>query len=121
MPSLRPSVVPPAVTRAAAALAALSGATVADSTVPAAPGRLEARYTLTLAGLPFGGGTWQVDVREDQFSAKVTGSVGGLAQLLTSGSASTAAQGSISRGHLWGTSYASTVMYGKRADEVRMS
>src|SRR5262245_13820935 len=113
MPTLRPYVVPPAVTRAGAVLAALIGAMVADCTEATAQGRLEARYTLTLAGLPFGGGTWQVDVREDQFSARVIGSIGGLAQLLTSGSASTTAQGSISRGHLWGTSYASTVMYGK--------
>jgi len=109
------------IVRATAALTAFAAGTLAICDGAAAQGRLEAQYTLTLAGLTFGSGTWQVEVRDDQYNATVNGTIGGVLQVLTSGGASTVARGTVSRGHLTGTGYASTVTYGKRQDEVRMS
>jgi hypothetical protein len=119
---MQPYLAMPAV-RAAVALGALIGMTAGDagSGGAAAQGRLEAQYTVTLAGIPFGTGTWQVDVREDQFNASMSGSTGGLLQLFSGGSLSTVARGSVSRGNLSGAAYASTIFYGKRQDDVRIA
>jgi hypothetical protein len=64
MPSLRPSFALSAA-RTAAVLAVLAGATATDAGngSAVAQGRLEARYSLHLGSLPFGYGTWLVDVR----------------------------------------------------------
>jgi hypothetical protein len=104
---MQPYLAMPAI-RATLALAALIGVTTGDagSGGAAAQGRLEAHYKLSLAGIPFGTGAWQVEVREDQFTATVTGATGGLLQLFTSGSVSTVARGSVSHGQLW-AAYAS--------------
>ena len=48
----------------AAAAAALVSAEPAH-----AQGRLDARYTVTLAGLPIGKGAWVIDIAENQFTA----------------------------------------------------
>ena len=44
-----------------------------------AQGRLDARYVVTLAGLPIGKGAWVIDIAEDQFTAAASGSTSGSA------------------------------------------
>jgi hypothetical protein len=84
-------------------------------------GRLDAHYSVTLGGVPFGRGAWQIDIREDQFTATVSGATAGLMRMFTSGHATSAARGTVSHGHLFASSYASTIVADKRQDEVRMA
>jgi Protein of unknown function (DUF3108) len=84
-------------------------------------GRLDAHYSLTLGGVPFGRGAWQIDIREDQFTATVSGATAGLMRMFTSGHATSAARGTVSHGQLFASSYASTIIADKRQDEVRMA
>jgi len=84
-------------------------------------GRLDALYSVTLGGVPFGRGAWQIDIREDQFTATVSGATAGLMRMFTSGHATSAARGTVSHGQLFASSYASTIIADKRQDEVRMA
>ena len=63
-----------------------------------AQGRLDARYYVTLGGVPFGKGSWLIDVRDDQFTAVVSGATSGLLRLFTNGQGSSAARGTVSGG-----------------------
>jgi hypothetical protein len=85
-----------------------------------AQGRLEARYEATLGGLPLGKGAWLIDVREDQFTATVSGVTSGLLQVIASGQGRSAVHGTMSAGQPVGTAYASSIVAGKKLDEVRM-
>jgi hypothetical protein len=101
------------------AMLAVATADASSSTVWA-QGRLEAHYQATLGGLPLGKGAWQIDVREDQFSAALTGATSGFLQVIASGRGTSAVRGTISGGQPVGTTYASSIITGKKMDEVRM-
>ena len=47
-------------------------------------GKLEGRYTVTLAGIPIGKGSWIVEIRERQYSAMADGRVAGLMRAISS-------------------------------------
>jgi hypothetical protein len=85
-----------------------------------AQGRLEARYEATLGGLPVGKGAWLIDVRDDQFSATLNGSTSGLVQVVASGRGRSAVSGTVSGGQPAAAAYASSIVSGKKVDEVRM-
>jgi hypothetical protein len=85
-----------------------------------AQGKLEARYHATLGGLPLGKGAWLIDVREDQFSAAVTGATSGILQVIASSQGTSAVRGTMSGGQPVGATYASSILTGKKLDEVRM-
>jgi uncharacterized protein DUF3108 len=85
-----------------------------------AQGRLEARYEATLGGLPVGKGAWLIDVRDDQFSATLNGSTSGLVQVVASGRGRSAVTGTVSGGQPAAAAYASSIVSGKKVDEVRM-
>ncbi|MEA2892849.1 MAG: hypothetical protein QOI05_3642, partial [Bradyrhizobium sp.] len=48
-------------------------ALVAAASPASAQGKLDARYEVTLAGLPVGKGSWVVDIADDQYSASASG------------------------------------------------
>ena len=52
-------------------LAAL--ASIAAAEPVAAQGKLEARYTATLAGIPIGEGSWRIDIGDTQYTAAADG------------------------------------------------
>jgi Protein of unknown function (DUF3108) len=83
-------------------------------------GRLEARYQATLGGLPLGKGAWQIDVREDQFSAALSGTTSGFLQVIANTQGTSAVRGTMSGGQPVGATYASSIVTGKKMDEVRM-
>ena len=62
-----------AIVLSAAALAA----TVADAGWGAslAQGKLDARYAVSLGGLPVGQGAWVIDIGDDHFTASASGAV----------------------------------------------
>ena len=102
-------------------VAALAVATAdAGRSAAWAQGRLEARYQATLGGLPLGKGAWQIDVRDDQFSAALSGATSGFLQVIASAQGTSAVRGTISGGQPVGATYASSIVTGKKIDEVRM-
>jgi hypothetical protein len=104
---------------AAAALAAtLADASRADIR---AQGRLDARYTVSLSGLPVGKGAWVVDIMDDQYTAAASGSATGLMQVIASGHGQSAARGAIVGGQLVPASYVSSITTDKKYDDVRMA
>jgi hypothetical protein len=86
-----------------------------------AQGKLDARYVVTLSGLPIGRGAWVIDIGEDYFTAAGSGTTAGLLSVFASGEGQSAARGTISGGQLVASTYASRIVMGEKSDEVRMA
>ncbi len=100
---------------------AVSAAFMVDAARGAqAQGKLEANYGVSLAGVPFGRGSWTIDVRDGHYSASVRGSTVGLMRIFASGQGSSAARGIISNGQPLAASYASSIKTDKKYDQVHM-
>src|SRR4051812_17344018 len=72
-----------------------------------AQGKLEARYTASLAGIPLGTGVWVIDIASDQYTAVASGRTSGLVKLISDGSGSGGAHGVVQGASMMPTSYAS--------------
>jgi hypothetical protein len=84
-------------------------------------GRLDARYAVTLAGVPIGKGAWVVDIAEDQFTAAASGATAGLLRVLSSGQGSGASRGYIVGGNPVPASFAASITADKKTEEIRMT
>ena len=60
-----------------------------------AQGKLDARYTVSLAGIPLGKGAWVIDIADDQYTAAASGMTTGLVRVFTSGQGT----GAVARRH----------------------
>ena len=87
----------------------------------AAQGRLEAQYTVTLAGLPIGQGTWVIDLSDRQYSSAATGGTTGLLRAFTGGEGGTTVQGTLQAGKPVQSAYAATIKSSKKTDEIRLT
>ena len=85
-----------------------------------AQGKLDARYEVTLAGIPVGKGSWVVDIADDQYSASASGGTSGLLKAFASGSGTGGSQGRIVNGALIPQAYSATVQ-SKKSETIRMS
>ena len=85
-----------------------------------AQGRLDARYTVSVGGLPVGKGSWVIDIADDHYSAAASGTTTGLIQVFASGHGQSASRGTVSGGNLLASSYASSIVTDQKYDEVRM-
>jgi hypothetical protein len=85
-----------------------------------AQGKLDARYTVTLAGLSIGRGSWVINIGEDEFSATANGTTAGLARVFASGQGYSSVQGRIAAGKLAPTVYTTSIRTGQEEYEVRM-
>ena len=74
--------------------------TAGSGGVASAQGKLDARYTASLAGIPIGHGAWFVDIGDDKYLAAASGTTAGLMRLFSSGEGTGAARGSIVNGQL---------------------
>ena len=110
---------PAALTAALCVMAAIA----TDATRPAAAqgGRLEAEYNATLAGIPLGHGSWVIEIFEDQYTAAANGATTGVLKLFTGAHGTSAAHGTINGGQPVPTSYAATINYDRKVDDVRMA
>jgi hypothetical protein len=109
-----------AAARASGLLAGIMG--IMLPLVPAAAqGRLDARYEVTLAGIPVGKGAWTIEVTDDQYSAAASGGTTGLLKAFSSGSGSGASQGRVVNGTPAATSYLATVESAKKSETIRIS
>ena len=102
-------------------LFAVSVLTLAGAGSVQAQRKLEARYTASLAGIPLGSGTWVIDITPDQYTAVATGHTTGLVKLIADGSGSTGARGALQGASLVPSTYVSSTVSDKKADEVRMT
>jgi hypothetical protein len=85
-----------------------------------AEGRLDARYSVTLAGLPIGHGSWTIEIGDDHFSATASGAATGLLRVFASGQGHSSVRGNMSAGQPVSSTYSSSISTDKRYDEVRM-
>jgi hypothetical protein len=89
--------------------------------VPAhAQGRLDARFTASLAGVQIGKGAWVIDISDDQYTAAASGKTTGLMRVFASGRGNSASHGIMVGGRLVPTSYAASITSKKKTNEVRM-
>jgi len=105
---------------AVAAAAAISAVGVDAGHVAAAQSRLDAEYSVTLAGIPIGRGKWTVDVSEDQYSAAASGATTGLLKIFSSAKGTSVSHGTFAAGHPMPASYVATINYERRVDDVRI-
>ena len=103
-----------------AVIAALT-AWVAAAPAAHAQAKLDARYTVTLGGIPVGRGGWVVDLSENQYSAAANGMATGLIKLFAGGSGTTYSRGDVVNGQLQPRDYAATLTISKKKDEVGMT
>jgi hypothetical protein len=100
-------------------------ATTAIALVAADPamaqGRLDARYTVSLAGVPIGKGAWVIDIADNQFTAAASGATAGLLRIFASGQGSGASRGYIVGGNPVPASFAATITSDKKTEEIRMT
>jgi hypothetical protein len=100
--------------------AVLAWTTAVEADRAHAQGKLDARYTVTLAGLPVGRGSWVVDVTDDHFSAAANGTTAGVMRVFTSGQGKSAARGPIAGGQPVPSTYTSSIVTDQKYDDVRM-
>jgi hypothetical protein len=100
----------------------MGGAFAADaSRLAQAQGRLEAEYTVSLAGIPIGRGNWVIEISEDQFTAAATGATSGILRWFSQGHGSSSSQGTVNAGHPSPTSYMASITTDRKFDDVRMA
>jgi hypothetical protein len=102
--------------------AATLAVTIADAHqgLGLAQGKLDARYSVTLGGLPVGRGAWVIDITDDHFNASASGATAGLMRVFASGQGQSAARGAVSGGQPVPSTYASSIVTDQKLDEVRM-
>ena len=103
------------------ALILLSGLACGIASAACAQGRLEARYTASVAGIPVGRGSWMIDIGQNQYTAAASGRVVGLLKILSNGEGTVAARGGIEGGRLLPAGYSSRVTVDGKVDEVRLA
>ena len=86
-----------------------------------AQGKLDARYTAWLSGIPLGKGAWVIDIGEDQYSAAAIGKTSGLVRIFAPGEGSGAANGIVISNQFAPASYAASITTGKKTEETRMA
>lgn len=92
------------------------------SALPAlAQGKLDARYEVTLAGIPVGRGAWTIEIAEDHYSATVSGATVGLLKAISGGHGNGTAQGRVVNGQLAPINYTATSETSKKAETIRMA
>ena len=84
-----------------------------------AQGKLEARYTASIAGLPIGRGAWVIEISDDQFTAAASGATSGVLRMFAAGEGTGASRGSVNGGQPIPSSYAASITYDRKLDEVR--
>lgn len=89
--------------------------------VAAAQGRLEAEYVVTVAGLTIGRGNWVVEITDDRYTAAASGMTTGILKFFTGARGTGASRGTFSGGQPVPSSYAATIIYDRRVDDVRMA
>ena len=86
-----------------------------------AQGKLDARYTATLAGIPLGKGAWVIDVTDIEYVAAASGMTTGLVRVFTGGQGSGASRGGIVSGNFAPASYSASISTDKKTEEISIT
>jgi hypothetical protein len=86
-----------------------------------AQGRLDARYAVSLSGVPIGKGAWVIDIAENQFTAAASGATSGLLSVFASGQGSGASRGIVVSGNPVPATFAASITTAKKTEEIRMT
>ena len=86
-----------------------------------AEGKLEARYVVSLAGIQVGKGNWLIEVSDSHYSAAASGTTTGLLHVFNDGHGNSSTRGTLQSGRPVSAIFASTIIAGKKADEVRIT
>ena len=100
---------------------AVTAGVVAAADPALAQGRLDARYAVSLAGVPVGKGAWVIDIAENQFTAAASGATAGLLRVFASGQGSGASRGYIVGGNPVPATFAASITSDKKTEEIRMT
>jgi hypothetical protein len=84
-------------------------------------GRLEAEYLVTISGIPVGRGNWIIEISDDQYTAAASGTTTGIIRFFTGARGTGAAHGTLIGGQPVPTSYAATINYDHKIDDVRIA
>jgi hypothetical protein len=104
------------------AVGVAAAATVMATADPVlAQGRLDARYAVSLGGVPVGKGAWVIDIAENQFTAAASGATAGLLRVFASGQGSGASRGFIVGGNPVPATFAASITSDKKTEEIRMT
>src|ERR1700691_6690707 len=87
----------------------------------AAQGRLEGQYTASISGIPIGRGNWIIEIANDQYTAAASGTTTGLVRFFTGARGTSAAHGNVGAGPPVPSSYAATIDYDRKIDDVRIA
>jgi Protein of unknown function (DUF3108) len=85
-----------------------------------AQGKLDARYTASLAGVPIGKGAWVIDIGDDQYTAAASGATAGILSVFTSGQGSGGSRGNVRGDGLVPSTYASSITADQKTEEMRV-
>jgi hypothetical protein len=85
-----------------------------------AQGKLDARYTASLAGVPIGKGAWIIDIGDDQYTAAASGMTAGILSVFTSGQGSGASRGRVHGDGFSPNTYASSISTDHKLEEMRI-
>ena len=88
---------------------------------PPTQGRLEAEYLVTISGIPIGRGNWIIEISDDQYTAAASGTTTGIIRFFTGARGTGAAHGNVIGGQPVPTSYAATINYDRKIDDVRIA
>jgi hypothetical protein len=86
-----------------------------------AQGRLDARYSATLAGVPIGNGSWTIDITDTQYTAVVNGTTSGLLRAFTGGQGNATARGTLNGGQPPSSIYVATIGGRNKIDSIRIT
>ena len=86
-----------------------------------AQGKLDARYTIAVAGISVGQAVWKVDVGQDRYTISANGGASGLLKVLVSGQGEATAQGLIQNGVPIPASYLSKMTSDDEASDVKVT
>ena len=102
-------------------VAILSAALTLVPAIAIAQAKLDARYVVTLAGVPIGKGAWIVNIGDDQYTAAASGATTGLLRLFASGQGTSEVRGAVVNGRLVPATYAASLTQDKKSDEIRIA
>ena len=86
-----------------------------------AQGKLDARYSASIAGIPIGKGTWVIDITDTHYTAAASGATTGLVRVFTGGEGTSTAEGTLQVGRPVSSVYASTITSSHKTDAVRLT
>jgi len=82
--------------------------------------RLEARYAVTMTGIPIGKATWTTSIGADHYDAAASGRASGLLAVLVSGEGSINVEGAVRDGRLLPTNFTSKITREEERSEFKM-